>query len=83
MAMPMPLCRCEQAATGLDRGRPRLQNGQDSGLDRRTPGRPPLPHAAPRTPKAVVRTRENEEPETFEPETFEDRRNGAAGLGIP
>ena len=77
MAMPMPLLRCEPA-TGRDGGRPRLQNGRDSGLDGRTPGRLLLPRAARGTPMAVVRT-----PENVEPETFEDRRHGAAGLGIP
>ena len=76
MAMPMPLLRCEPATRG-DGGRPRLQDGRDSGLERRTPGRP-LPRAARGTPMAVVRT-----PENVEPETFEDRRHGAAGLGIP
>lgn len=55
-----------------------MPNGRDSGLDGRTPGRSPLHRAARGTPMAVVRTPENDEPETFE-----DRRNGAAGLGIP
>ena len=77
MAMLMPLLRRAPAA-GRDEGRPRLQDGQDSGLDGRRPGRPRLPRAAGGTPTTVVRTAEN-----AEPETFEDRRNGAAGLGIP
>jgi hypothetical protein len=77
MAIPMPRLRHEPA-TGRDEARPRLQNGPDSGLDGRTPGRSPLPRAARGTPLAVMRT-----PADEEPETFEDRRNGAAGLGIP
>lgn len=75
--MPMPLIGREPA-TGRDGGRPRPQNGRDSRLDARTPARPPLPRTSRGMPMAAVRTLDN-----VEPETFEDRRNGAAGLGIP